>query len=228
MTKKIAVAFGGGGIRSVAHIGAVLALEDMGFTIVETAGTSGGSIVAALVSRGYTGTEIRKIAYKMSWLSLLTLNRLMTKLFEREQLIPCHIVYTDLIHGDSLEEGPTVRAVKKSCNIPALPAIGRRITDGCVYNNLPTDTLQFKGLKRGFNVIARGAVPLPGYAHQIARIIDLYSLQNMPIENTIDLVPKYVDPFITSKKIYDKLINDAYVRTKEALCDVETMGVCYY
>lgn len=225
---KIAVAFGGGGIRSIAHIGAVIALEEMGYSIVETAGTSGGAIVASLVARGYTGEEIKKIAYKMNWLSLLRLKSILHKLFvDRPQIMPCKIVYTDIIHGDSLHEGPTVGAVTKSCNVPGLPAIDKRITDGCIYNNLPTNLLQYKGLKKGFNVIARGPVPLPGYMHQIARIIDIYSLANMPIENTIDLVPKWIDPFKSSAKIYDKLIFDAYTRTKEALCDSETLDYFY-
>ena len=51
---KIGLALAGGGVRGAAHIGAIKALEENGIKIDAVAGTSAGSIVAALYGMGYT------------------------------------------------------------------------------------------------------------------------------------------------------------------------------
>lgn len=50
--------FEGGGAKSIAHVGALRALERERQTIVGVAGTSAGAIIAALVAVGYTADEI--------------------------------------------------------------------------------------------------------------------------------------------------------------------------
>ncbi|MDP4163688.1 MAG: patatin-like phospholipase family protein, partial [Bacillota bacterium] len=50
--------FSGGGIKGFALIGALAELEERGFTFKRVAGTSAGSIVAALIAAGYTSEEI--------------------------------------------------------------------------------------------------------------------------------------------------------------------------
>ncbi|PLR87557.1 MULTISPECIES: patatin-like phospholipase family protein [Bacillus] len=52
--------FSGGGIKGFALIGAYKEVEKRGFRFVRVAGTSAGSIVAALVTAGYTSDEIFK------------------------------------------------------------------------------------------------------------------------------------------------------------------------
>ena len=51
--------FAGGGIRGIAHLGAVCEMERRGYQFEKLAGTSAGAIIAALVSAGYTGTEAK-------------------------------------------------------------------------------------------------------------------------------------------------------------------------
>ncbi|MBL8315062.1 MAG: patatin-like phospholipase family protein [Rubrivivax sp.] len=46
--------FEGGGVRAAAHAGAFAAAKSAGVTFGRVAGTSGGSIVAALVAAGAT------------------------------------------------------------------------------------------------------------------------------------------------------------------------------
>lgn len=53
--------FGGGAIRGAAYAGAVKALEEIGINPVNIAGSSVGSIVAALVALGYSASELREI-----------------------------------------------------------------------------------------------------------------------------------------------------------------------
>lgn len=58
---KIGLALSGGGVRGAAHIGAIKALEENGIKIDAIAGTSAGSIVAALFGMGYTTDEMIKL-----------------------------------------------------------------------------------------------------------------------------------------------------------------------
>lgn len=53
--------FSGGGIKGFALIGAYDEIERRGFRFVRIAGTSAGSIVAALITAGYTSKEIFKL-----------------------------------------------------------------------------------------------------------------------------------------------------------------------
>jgi len=56
--------FQGGGVKGIGLVGAVYAAERRGITFRHTAGTSVGAIVAALVSAGYTGEEMRDLMMK--------------------------------------------------------------------------------------------------------------------------------------------------------------------
>ncbi|WP_040208116.1 patatin-like phospholipase family protein [Neobacillus jeddahensis] len=58
---KIDGVFSGGGIRGFALIGAYEEIESRGFQFVRVAGTSAGSIVAALIAAGYTSKEIYQL-----------------------------------------------------------------------------------------------------------------------------------------------------------------------
>lgn len=51
---KLGLALSGGGIRGVAHVGALKALEDNGIKIDIIGGTSSGSLVASLYAMGYS------------------------------------------------------------------------------------------------------------------------------------------------------------------------------
>ncbi|MEW9049669.1 MAG: patatin-like phospholipase family protein [Neobacillus sp.] len=58
---KIDGVFSGGGIKGLALIGAFEELEKRGFSFVRVAGTSAGSIIAALIAAGYTSREIYQL-----------------------------------------------------------------------------------------------------------------------------------------------------------------------
>lgn len=67
MIKWIRVALSGSGFRLSAHLGALQAILDAGFTIKEIAGTSGGSIVAALFACGMSLDDMRELCMTMDW-----------------------------------------------------------------------------------------------------------------------------------------------------------------
>ena len=50
--------FQGGGVRGIAHIGALKVAEELGYCWQHVAGSSAGAFVAALVATGYTVDEI--------------------------------------------------------------------------------------------------------------------------------------------------------------------------
>lgn len=60
--KKVRLAFSGSGFLAPIHAGAACAYMDAGVQIVEVAGTSGGSIAAALIASGKSASQIKQIA----------------------------------------------------------------------------------------------------------------------------------------------------------------------
>lgn len=58
---KLGVAFAGGGVKCAAHIGVLKALQENNIQIDAVAGTSAGSIVAALYAMEYTPEEMLKL-----------------------------------------------------------------------------------------------------------------------------------------------------------------------
>lgn len=54
---KIGLVLSGGGIRGVAHIGAIKALEEYGIYVTHIAGTSAGAIVGSLYASGGASWE---------------------------------------------------------------------------------------------------------------------------------------------------------------------------
>lgn len=59
---EIGIAFSGGGLQGIAHIGAVQALHELGIFPQYVSGTSSGSAMAALVAMGCNAQEMRDFA----------------------------------------------------------------------------------------------------------------------------------------------------------------------
>lgn len=64
---KYACLFGGGAIRGVSYIGAVKAMEELGISPNTLAGSSVGSIIAALLAVGYNADEIKDAFIKVNF-----------------------------------------------------------------------------------------------------------------------------------------------------------------
>ena len=64
--------FEGGGVRGIAHVGALLeAEESFGYEWQNVAGTSAGAIIAALIAAGYRAGEIRDIIWNLDFTQLM-------------------------------------------------------------------------------------------------------------------------------------------------------------
>ncbi|MFA7467119.1 MAG: patatin-like phospholipase family protein [Desulfotomaculaceae bacterium] len=62
----VGLALGGGFLRGVAHIGVLKAFQKSGIPVHMVAGTSAGSIVAALYAAGYTPSKMEEITFALN------------------------------------------------------------------------------------------------------------------------------------------------------------------
>lgn len=70
----IRIALSGSGFKFPAHVGALLAVRDAGYTPIEYAGTSGGSIVAMLAAFGMSLDDMKSLTLSHDWSGMLTFN----------------------------------------------------------------------------------------------------------------------------------------------------------
>ena len=158
--KTIGLAMGGGSVRGVAHLGVLEVLMREGIPIDYVAGTSAGSILAALYCGGMSLEDMFKYAPYLSWRRLATpdissngllrldkLNRWLTMFLGERDLAetdpPLAIVTMDANTGERvvLTEGPLAKAVQASSSVPGIfhPVEwnGRFLSDGGLVDNLP-------------------------------------------------------------------------------------------
>jgi len=162
---KIGITLSGGGARGIAHIGVLKALEEIGVEISMISGTSAGSIVGALYSRGYKPEEILSIIQKVSvfksvkpawtWVGLLSLAGLKNVFLKYipendfEALrIPLTVAATDIKKGEVVyfSQGELIPSLMASCCVPAVFAPvsfeGKLFVDGGVLDNLPVKPIR--------------------------------------------------------------------------------------
>ena len=136
---RIGLALGGGAARGFAHIGVIQVLEENGIKPDLVAGTSAGSLVAALYASGKTGAELATLADSMDesaftdWSfpgrglirgeGLARYVRDNTRGLQIEQMrVPLGIVATDLDSGEAIlfQRGDPGVAVRASSAVPAV------------------------------------------------------------------------------------------------------------
>ena len=164
-SKRVALVLGSGGARGLAHIGAIEALEQRGYTISSIAGCSMGSIIAGMYAAGQLKQAKewflqvdKQLILRMMDINLLSRNSLVKgeriiKELEKvvpdrplEQLqIPCAIVATDMLHTEQVvfRTGSLFEAVRASISIPLffqpVEMDNRLLIDGGILNPLPLD-----------------------------------------------------------------------------------------
>ncbi|AKJ28725.1 esterase [Caldimonas brevitalea] len=157
---KIGLALGGGAARGFAHIGVLQVLEENGIKPDVVAGTSAGSLVAALYASGKSPTELVALSDTMDELSITdwsfpfrgvirgeALARYVNqhtggKMIEQMRL-PLGIVATDLGNGQPVlfQRGDAGVAVRASSAVPAVfqpvRIAGREYVDGGLVSPVP-------------------------------------------------------------------------------------------
>lgn len=157
---RIGLALGGGAARGFAHIGVIQVLEEAGIKVDLVAGTSAGSLVAALYASGRSGAELARLALAMDESAItdwafpgrgLIRGEALAK-YVREQTggrlieqlpLSLGIVATDLDNGAAVlfQRGDVGVAVRASSAVPAVfqpVKIGtREYVDGGLVSPVP-------------------------------------------------------------------------------------------
>lgn len=99
---KIDAVFEGGGMKFIGLMGAACCLEDRGYEWNYVAGTSSGSIVAALLAAGYKASELKEILMNIDCTEFLDKNKIpiISQIKKTTNLLR----YKGLHSGDPLEE----------------------------------------------------------------------------------------------------------------------------
>lgn len=160
--KKIGLVLSGGGVRGIAHLGVIKALEEIDITPSIISGTSAGAIIAAFYSAGYNPEEIIDLVLHGKFFSYSNLQLKKTGLFTMQSFekiyqkhfkanlieklpIPICIAATDMVKGKTkfFCEGNLSKALLASSCIPLLfEPIKWNDTlylDGGILNNLPVE-----------------------------------------------------------------------------------------
>lgn len=180
----VGLALGGGGARSLAHIGVLKVFEQAGIPVHRLAGSSMGGMIAAAYAAGLSSVEIEALALRMAntrqIIRLLDIapfrrgliagnnvRRYVTGIFGSQTTfadlrIPLALTATDLNRGQLvlLQSGSLVEAVLATCTIPGLwPPVridNALLVDGGLYNNIPVEITRQMGADL---VIALDAAP---------------------------------------------------------------------
>ena len=159
---KIGLALGGGAARGFAHVGVIQVLEEAGLRPSYVAGTSAGSLVAAIYASGKTGAQLQQVSEAMEEVTLAdwtlplfnrgvlrgeALARYVNKQVDGRLIeslpLPLGIVATDLNSGQSVlfQRGDTGTAVRASSAVPAVfqpvKIAGREYVDGGLVSPVP-------------------------------------------------------------------------------------------
>lgn len=156
---EVGLVLSGGGARGAAHIGVIMALEELGVSFSRIAGTSAGAIVGSLYAHGLSPKEILEIIKQVSifnsvrptWapgglLRMDGLHDLLRKHLPNDfgkLKKPITIAATEIRKGilTYFEKGELIPAILASCTIPAvfspLSFNGSLYVDGGLLDNLP-------------------------------------------------------------------------------------------
>lgn len=161
---KTGIALSGGGARGAAHIGVLHALNENGIYPEHVAGSSAGSIIAALYCYGHSPLEILELSHQKEFLKIFKLgffNKGLTELNSLRSFLSHHInvpgfktlrsqlyVCVSNINSGKFEiisSGDFIEPLLASCALPLLfrPVVidGSTYVDGGLLNNLPVEPL---------------------------------------------------------------------------------------
>ena len=172
---RLGVAFGGGGLRGIGHIGVIKAFEELGIQPDFVAGTSVGSLVGALYCAGFTADQMLEIVKTLRVRDIKNsrfiwrpsdsenIKELMIKLFGKDLMfselkIPFAVIATDMRRGTEAQitGGSVAKACSGSCAVPGIfkpvEYEGMHLVDGGLKNNVPADVVRNMGANVVFAV----------------------------------------------------------------------------
>lgn len=238
--KDIVLALGGGGVKGIAHIGVMRALERAGFRIRAVAGTSAGGVCGALYAFGYSPDGIQnryKLADpskmfvrlpddKASWLGLKGVREILEDSlgdsFFEDLRLPFAVTAVDLNTAEHvvIRTGRVLDAVLATIAVPGVfPPVelnGRVLVDGGVLNPVPIN-------------VARALAPdLPVVAVVLSPPVDEWAGVTQPrMLNSLPFLMKYVSQFRFSQalNLFMRAIDIGGALLTELLLEIEKPDV---
>lgn len=191
--EEIALALGGGGIKGIAHLGAVYRLMELGYKIGAIAGTSAGGIVGGVVASGAKkevvfeavtaiNTNINFFSRRHedgpSLLGLSGLVKMLSPFLEGKTFsdlqIPLAVTAVDMVSKQEfiLKRGSVMEAMVATASIPGVfPPIrmgSAELVDGGVLDPVPVAVARWLAPK--LPVIAICLSPAPGHWSEMPEI----------------------------------------------------------
>ena len=165
---RVGIAFGGGSLHGIAHVGALQALLANGLEFQFITGTSAGAIIGVLAAAKMPINEIEAIARRVEWPGIrnfswsgkgLMQNTKLQSLIDTalgnrqlEQLpVPFGAIATDVNTGARviIRKGPAGAAISASCAIPVMfepvKIDGRELVDGGLTEPVPVIAVREMG-----------------------------------------------------------------------------------
>lgn len=162
---NVGLVLSGGGVRGVAHIGAIKALEEFGINPTHIAGTSAGAIVGALYAGGRNWEEILEFFKSTQIFSIKKYARSKPGFVDTEKfydhlkaylpkdsfsalMISLHVTATNLLDGTLkiFNKGELIKPILASAAVPGLfapvPFKNGYYVDGGTLNNFPVDLIK--------------------------------------------------------------------------------------
>lgn len=247
----IGLALSGGTAKSVLHIGVIKALHEARIPVNYIAGTSGGSIVAAVFASGASITQMEMIAASMSWwkLASLKLSKLgfvssepIEKFIEgilphatfEDLAIPCAVTTTNLVTGECrrFTNGPVAPVVRASCSIPQIYSPVRIneqfLVDGGLSEYLPAPSVRSFGAQFtiGVNLMnkAEGYHRTHNMLQLIMQITNMVARQNISycLSKTDFLIHPRLDQYSAIDfSTAEELMEIGYVMTRRNIEDIK-------
>ncbi|MCG8327339.1 MAG: patatin-like phospholipase family protein [Chitinophagales bacterium] len=154
----------GGGVRGVAHLGLIKALDEQGISPSYISGSSMGAIVGAFYAAGYGYEDILDFLQHTSLFSIQRFSYRKPGLIDTESFYDTFLKYfpddrfealektlficaTDMVHARSrlFHKGPLIRTILASAAFPGMfsPVVvdERLYADGGIINNFPIEPL---------------------------------------------------------------------------------------
>ncbi len=210
---KSGIAFGGGGTRGFAHIGAIRVFQENHIDFDYVAGNSAGAIAGALFAAGVPWQELYDFAHNIRDRNVIPKKPIFSYMSSEiiEQLADCFLkdktfselkkpfcaVAVDLERGtlETLSRGNVSKALSASCAVPGVfqpVRIGKRTyIDGGTLRSIPTETVRAMGAERvvGINLNAER-----GRGTQSLKRLDVFlAAYNMSVNVNSQICAQYAD-----------------------------------
>ncbi|MDO4829959.1 MAG: patatin-like phospholipase family protein [Clostridia bacterium] len=196
----IGIAFSGGGLQGIAHIGAIKALYELGIRPQYVSGTSSGAAMAAIIAMGFEADEMKEVA-KKHWKTLAEIDnglifRSLAQLILNKKIQKDGIKSGELISG-VIREIMDEKGIKGFEDLPinlSIATVDTLTTDECIFTtkdeHLENDHIHYI-TGAPLETAVRASMSFPAIyttcSYQNYNFIDGGSKDNLPVKVLKDM-----------------------------------------